>query len=133
MARAAAGKFNGGPIPFGYRLHDGRLVINEAEAAVVRRMFELAIEKHIVRRIRLALNASGSRTRKGYAWACETIRRILTSPLYVGELVYNKRDASSGKAKPRAADEHIRVPGAVPTIVCKEVFAQVQAILAEGT
>lgn len=128
-ARALAGKFNGGPVPYGYRLVGEQLVIDESEAATVRVMYELFLSKRIIRQVRLTLDTSGSRTRKGSRWAGNTIRRILSSSIYKGELLYNRRDVSTGKAKARSPEEHIRVPGGVPAIISPEVFAQVQAIL----
>lgn len=128
--RAEAGKFNGGPVPYGYRLEGAFLVPDEAEAATIRRMFELALLKPSIRQVRLELDRTGSRTRKGYRWAGETLRRLLASPLYVGVLVYNQRTVKSGKAKAVPADEHIRVEGAVPAIIDRDTFDRVQAKLA---
>ncbi len=129
-ARAQQGKFNGGPIPYGYGLAErGKLVIEESEAETVRQMFNLFLEKGTVRGVCHALNAAGKRTRKGHAWANQTIRRILRSPIYAGVLVYNKRDTSAKKAKPRPDNELIRVENAVPCIISPETFTAAQTIL----
>ena len=84
-----------------------------------------------MRHVRLELNNSGSRTRRGDRWTQETIRRILSSRLYVGELLYNRRSAGTGKIRPQPEEEHIRVPDAVPAIIAKDQFERVQRILAE--
>ncbi len=129
-ARAQQGKFNGGPIPYGYRRAErGKLVNEESEAETVRQMFDLFLEKGTVRGVCHALNAAGKRTRTGYVWANQTIRRILRSSLYTGELVYNRRDTSTGKAKARHDGDHIRVTNAVPAIVSLETFTAAQEIL----
>jgi site-specific DNA recombinase len=39
-ASKARGTWMGGPLPLGYDIRDRKLVVNEAEAAVVRRIFE---------------------------------------------------------------------------------------------
>ena len=66
-ARAHQGKFNGGPIPYGYRLAGkGRLVIEEAEAEMVQQMFDLFLKKRTVRGVCLALNEAGKHTRAGH-------------------------------------------------------------------
>ena len=130
QARAQQGKFNGGPIPYGYRLVEkGRLVIDEAEAETVRQMFDLFLEKGTVRGVCHALNESGKCTRQGHCWANQTIRRILSSSLYAGELVYNRRDTSTGNAKLRPDGDHIRVANAVPAIISLETFTTAQEIL----
>jgi DNA invertase Pin-like site-specific DNA recombinase len=41
-ASKAKGMWMGGPVPLGYDLKDRKLVINEAEAAIVRRIFTIA-------------------------------------------------------------------------------------------
>jgi len=128
--RAQQGKFNGGPIPYGYRRAErGKLVVEESEAETVRQILNLFLEKETVRGVCHALNAAGKRTRKGQAWANQTIRRILSSPIYVGVLVYNKRDTSTGKAKPRPDNELIHAENAVPCIISQETFTAAQALL----
>jgi site-specific DNA recombinase len=130
QARARAGKFNGGPIPYGYRRADrGVLAIDEAKAAVVREMFDLLLTRGSVRQVVHALNTAGRRTRAGKHWATPTIQRMLRSPTYVGRLIYNKRDASTGTAKPRPRAEHVEVAGAVPAIVSEDTFAAAQELL----
>ncbi|MBS1984050.1 MAG: recombinase family protein [Bdellovibrionales bacterium] len=42
------GKWTGGHLPLGYDLKDGKLVVNEEEAARVRQIFEWYLEGHSV-------------------------------------------------------------------------------------
>jgi DNA invertase Pin-like site-specific DNA recombinase len=83
------------------RLHVERR-INEAEAAVIREIFEKAAAGGGTRRIAHDLNARGvpapapRRAGRPRAWAPSTIYAMLTRPLYRGEVVWNrsrKRDA----------------------------------------
>jgi site-specific DNA recombinase len=70
--------------------------INEAEAEVIRRIFELAAVGWGTRRIAHQLNAdrvSAPRPRRAgrpQAWAPSTIYAMLTRPLYQGEVVWNR-------------------------------------------
>jgi site-specific DNA recombinase len=130
LARARDGRFNGGPVPYGYRVDDKRLVVDKAEAAVVRRIFDLLLQTGYVRQVRVALNSAGLRTRRGVRWTCVTVRRILSSPVYAGDLVYNRRTTRTGKARPQSPELHVRRPGVVPPIVSRETFDRVQAVLA---
>ena len=76
-ARAKAGRHPGGRRPYGYRLADGLLVPDPIEAAVVRRMFELAEAGTSQRQISHTLNAENITTARGGRWAPSTVNRIL--------------------------------------------------------
>lgn len=93
-----AGGFRGGVAPYGYDLvktgrfnkrkhevHD--LAINEAEAAVVRIMFEKYVQEgYGPQRISTYLNELGYRARSGKPWHPATITHILVNPTYMGVL-----------------------------------------------
>lgn len=88
--------------------------INQAEAAVVVRIFELCAAGHGVRAITKLLNATGEpapRAQRGrpIAWAPSSVWAILRRPLYRGEIVWNqtkKRDTWGRKRQqPRDASE----------------------------
>lgn len=108
--KAKAGHVTGGRV-FGYdnvevlgisgeRSHVTRK-INGAEAAVVRRIFELSAAGAGLTRITKTLNEEGApaaRAQRGRptAWASSSVREVLLRPLYRGEIVWNqtrKRDA----------------------------------------
>ena len=88
------GKWTGGPVPIGYDVQDGKLVINELEAIVVREVFDLYREHGSALVTARALNARGRRTklaetRKGELrgakpWHKDAVLRVLKSPLYAG-------------------------------------------------
>ena len=124
--KARAGHVTGGRV-FGYdnvpvtgtdgeRTHVDRRV-NEAQAVVVRRIFELAASGLGKRRIALQLNEAGvptPRAQRGrpMAWCPASIVEILNRDLYRGEVVWNKsqkRDAwGRTSPRPRAEAEWIR-------------------------
>lgn len=92
------GGFRGGVAPYGYDLvKSGRfnkrkhevfnLAINEAEAAVVRIMYEKYVREGFgPQRISTYLNERGYRPRSGKPWHPATIKHILVNPTYTGVL-----------------------------------------------
>ena len=74
--KAAAGGYSGGQAPMGYTVHDGSLVINEEEATVVRRVFELREAGVVLLDIVDKLNKEGYRTRKGKDFVLSTVQSM---------------------------------------------------------
>jgi hypothetical protein len=90
------GKWTGGPTPFGYRVQDKKLVVDEVEAQVVREMYRLFLEHRQMARVAQLLNERGllprgiaSRpARGGLRWRKESVSRLLKCPLYTGQMPY---------------------------------------------
>ena len=101
-------------IPFGYDddREAKRLVINEQQAAVVRRVFEWYAEGGMgFSKIAQRLKAMGIQThRSGTNWSIPTVDRMLRNRLYVGE----------GRFK----DVTVRVPPIVPQELYDRAYAQ---------
>jgi DNA invertase Pin-like site-specific DNA recombinase len=104
IRKARAGHVTGGrvfgydnvdvPGPDGSRSHVVRRV-NEGEAGVVRRIFELSAAGAGLTRITKTLNEDGAlapRSQQGrpVAWAPSSVREVLLRPLYRGEIVWNR-------------------------------------------
>lgn len=68
-----------GTVPFGFELDGpgGRLVIDEEEAAVIRRIHELRREGLSLRAIAAVLNGSGVRTKRDCLWRESQVHRLL--------------------------------------------------------
>jgi DNA invertase Pin-like site-specific DNA recombinase len=104
---AREGRWQGGPIPYGYRgvreeiKRKGRTVVRtarlikgpDAEVDVVKRIFrEYAHERRGMRQIADRLNAEGvPPPRGGSSWGTNTVKRILRNPVYLGRLVWGRR------------------------------------------
>lgn len=73
-----------GPTSFGYRRHEGRLVADETEAPIRRRVFELFAEHQRKKTVAEILNAEGHRTRAGVMFTAQTITRLLTDTSVTG-------------------------------------------------
>lgn len=93
--RFKAGKWNGGPVPFGFDAErntfevDGRkknvskLTINENEAEIVTRLYSWYLELDgSVRNVATRANESGLRTKRDAYWLDNQTSRILKNPLY---------------------------------------------------
>ena len=70
--------------PFGYRIDDRRLVVDEEELEVVARIFDMYLEGLTIDDISYSLNREGSATRKGNVWNKHNLRNILHNPVYAG-------------------------------------------------
>lgn len=92
--KARQGGWNGGVSPFGYDLVDGKLVINEEEAKIVRYCFEEYVYTSIgCSTIVGRLNRQGI-TRKTNGrftdWDIQQVKRILDNPVYTGRIVFGR-------------------------------------------
>lgn len=137
--------------PYGYtrsKEKKNSLVVDEPAAAVVRRIFQMALEGVSLTEIAITLNKARipsplmyrkeNQTDKGRGWkvvgeqtvwTLATIKRILSDERYTGKLVSCKRakvDISSRKTVALPKSEWIVVPGAHETLVSEEVFQRVQ-------
>ena len=130
--------WNGARTPFGYTAVEAerrgtkskkRLAIDEAEAAIVRRIFAYALGqdgvqlgvKAIVNR----LNQSGERFR-GKLFHISNVHRILTSATYTGVHTFNRRSSRTGQVKPK--EDWIQTT--VPALISAEAFDLVRTSLA---
>ena len=152
--RAKRGEFINSFAPYGY-VKDPQdkkhLVIDPEAAAVIRRIFRMAIEKKNTTEIARALNADHVLTPMQYkkdagcsrTWLCigeknfwtrETVKTILRDERYIGTNVFGRRMCDQiGKnhmvSVPKA--EWIRVAGCHEGIVTDEEFAHAQENLRE--
>lgn len=85
------GMWVGGNVPMGYDVVNKKLVINPAEAEIVRRVFQRYIEIQSPKLIAMELNEQNIKTRQGKKWDTSYIKRMLSNHTYIGEIKY--RDA----------------------------------------
>ncbi len=91
--KAARGGYSGGQPPMGYKVQDGRLIINENEAPVVRFIFERKKAGCTMLSTVDALNEAGYTTRRGKKFAISTVQSIWNNErTYRGEYHYGKTD-----------------------------------------
>ena len=138
--KARAGQVTGGAV-FGYRNREvvganGRRShverqIDDTQAAVVRRIFDLCAEGHGKVAIAKLLNAEAAPTPRAQqgrpnAWAPSSVRAVLYRELYRGEIVWNrtkKRDTWGMKRQQqRPESEWLRVPAPELRIVDDQLW-----------
>lgn len=135
MNRGKRGKLQKGlPVQnahiYGYSFVDGRYVINDTQADVVRLIFDLyANTTHSIPTITKLLNERGITTLRGKKWTQDGIHTILHREHYTGEYYANtqivkKTGPNSRTIKPRNKSEWIRMQ--IPSIIDKDTFSRVQ-------
>jgi site-specific DNA recombinase len=87
-ASRARGMWMGGYTPLGYDVRDRKLVVNEAEAALVRRIFQGFVEMESCTRLVQVLRGDGATTKRGRPLTKSDIYRILSNRVYLGEAVH---------------------------------------------
>ena len=120
------GLWMGGTPPLGYDVHDRKLLVNEAEAATVRHIFQRYLALRSVRLLREDLKAGGI---TGKSWTSQTGRpwgggaiahgalyRMLQNRIYRGDIVHK--------------DQHY--PGEHSPIVDEALWDRVQALLTDN-
>ena len=83
------GKWVGGVVPMGYRVENKHLVVEPAEAEVIRKIFQRYVEIQSPKLIAMELNEQGIRTKQGKKWNSPHVLRILSSHTYVGEVKFH--------------------------------------------
>lgn len=87
-ASKAKGMWMGGPVPLGYDVRDRRLVVNETEAALVRRIFDDFVTMRSATLMVKAYGAAGVVTKGGKPFTKQTIYKMLHNRMYLGEIVH---------------------------------------------
>ena len=145
-AKQKEGKFVGGRTPFGYDQDPNdknHLVINEEQAVVVKRIFDMCLEGLSFFKIAKRLTNEGIKTPAQYysfewksnynlkygQWHSKTIRDILTNRMYIGDMVQNRRSKVNYKVKKIIKNnpkDYIIVENTHESIIDKETFSEVQ-------
>ena len=128
--RAKLGKPLGGAAPFGYRWVDRKLLPDDNEAPVLRRLFELYAEHGRKKTVARLLNDAGHRTRGGSAFGDTTVHRLLTDPTSKGQhrLNYTKSlgDKRNWVRKPESQWSYVDVPAVVEVELWNRCNAMIQ-------
>ncbi|MDD2540634.1 MAG: recombinase family protein, partial [Desulfuromonadaceae bacterium] len=129
---ALQGFHNGSKPPFGFTLEEveapgrkknkKRLVIDPAEAKVVRNIFSMYLEGSGGLKA-VAANLNGNNMlRRDKTWNTTTIHHVLTNPIYRGERIFNQHHWKTGEVKPE--EEWIRAE--IEALITPDVFYLVQ-------
>jgi DNA invertase Pin-like site-specific DNA recombinase len=147
LKAARKGKWMGGKPPYAYEARDGRLVPGEPEeVAVLRELFARYAGGASLRELARDLNRRGVPAPCGGAWWYNVIRKILRNPLYLGNIVWNRRHEGrycavvGGEITPETrftrrlnpASEHVVRTGTHEALVDRRTFELVAARLEEA-
>ena len=120
--------------PYGYDKINGRLVINEEEAEIVRRIFNEYLSRFGLNSICRNLNADGIIMGKsGIEWKKKAVRYILTNEKYIGDCLWQKSYTENvfpfKKPKNRGEADQYYVTDHHEPIISREIFETVQELL----
>ena len=115
-ASRARGMWMGGKVPLGYDVCDRKLVVNDAEAAVVRRVFEGFADLQSGTELAKALQRENLTSKTGRLLNKGDVYKLLNNRTYVGE----------------AAHKEQVYPGEHKAIISRALWDQVHSILQES-
>ena len=89
-AKVRRGEYNGGRVPYGYRVVDQKYVIDDEESENVKELFDLYNQGLGYLKVALYMNDKGLRFIDGKLWSDYHIRHIINNPFYVGDYIAQK-------------------------------------------
>ncbi|HTV69119.1 MAG TPA: recombinase family protein [Rhizobiaceae bacterium] len=110
------GMWMGGNVPFGYRVANRKLIIEETEAATIRSIFQQFITVGSATVLAQQLTAEGLTRRDGKPFDKGWLYKLLNNRVYVGEAVHKGQN----------------YPGEHQAIVSRETWDKVHSILKES-
>ena len=140
IQKAREGKWNGGFAPYGYKLENGQLIINEEEAAAIRVIFDQYVhtdmganglakylDQHGIHKIQ-------RQNGKKPLFDASLIRRILKNPVYCGKIAYGRRrtekvHGTRNDYRLVEQDDYLLVDGQHEGIVSEELWHEAQVKL----
>ncbi|WP_026676740.1 recombinase family protein [Fictibacillus gelatini] len=117
--KAREGKWVVAIPPLGYDRDGDYLVINESEAAIVREIYNLYLSGIGISKMALTLNKRGLRHKSGKPFTAESLRYILSNPVYIGTQRHNYRVNK---------ERYFENENVIPKIIDKNIYDQVQLI-----
>ena len=115
-ASKAKGMWMGGYTPLGYRVQDRRLVIEEAEAKLVRHIFHEFVRCRSTTDLVKQLAANGQTTRSGTKFSKQMVYKLLNHRVYLGYILHKEKS----------------YPGQHEAIIDQALWDAVHAILTEN-
>ena len=110
------GRSAGGAVPYGYKIADKHLIVNDVEAATVRKIFSRYAAGARISDICDELNAAGIRSRSGKPFVPHSFQNMLKNRKYIGTFTYGD----------------VVVEDACPAIIDRDTFEKCQARLLQN-
>lgn len=124
--KAKQGVFLGGTPPLGYDIQNGRYVINDSEAAIIRKIFSMYAAGDSYDKIIDSLK--GARGKLGRPLSKNALYYLLKNERYAGVYTWNKRKVkmmrkwAGGAPNPNC----VRIEDSIPPIIDKETWKAVE-------
>lgn len=120
-------------VPYGYDVTDGKLIVNEAEAEIVRYIFSEALSGKSSYTIAKALNKRNLITKRGVQWTPETVRGMLKNEKYVGDSILQKTytDSRFNRHRNNGELEQFLIPDNHERIISREEFDAVNQLITQ--
>ncbi len=131
--RMESGEFNTCKAPYGFRLVNGTLIIQESEAEIVRLIFDRYLSGCSKAEIAAELHGMMVPTRSDVpCWGSKTIHHILSNERYAGNALLGKQITTDTFPRRRITNHgempQYYVEGSNPSIVSPEIFRKAQAL-----
>lgn len=127
---ALKGLHNGGCPPFGYDVVNKRYVVNELEAGYVRKIFDAAANREGFTAIIQELADVGITGKRGKPIKYTQIYEMLRNEKYTGVYTFSPQEEERREDR-RSKPNAIRIEDALPQIISKAQFMEVQRIMTE--
>lgn len=127
---AIKGLHNGGYAPFGYDVVNQAYAINEIEAGYVKKLFTAAANREGFTEIIKEMDERGIKGKRGKPIRYTQIYEMLRNEKYTGVYAYSPQEEEcrgDRRQKPNA----IKIENALPIIIDKALFTEVQRIMNE--
>ncbi len=89
LERAQKGMWNGGGVPFGYKVVDKRLVPDEQKSQKLKQIFAIFAETHSLAKTYQTLKAKQILNDKGLPFSKAHLQSILRNPVYIGKMRFS--------------------------------------------
>jgi DNA invertase Pin-like site-specific DNA recombinase len=120
--------------PYGYDAVDGKLIVNKAQAEIVRFIFTEILSGKGTQKIADELNRRGVPTKRNVIWGSTTIRGMASNEKYTGDAIFQKTytDSSFNRHINAGEKDQYLFRNHHETIISHEDFESAQAIIEQS-
>ena len=123
-------------VPYGYKKVDDELIIDEAQAEVVRRIFSMYLSGNGARRIAVLLNSDNIPSPTETKWNNVTVLKILRQEKYIGDIRWQKTYSTFMGDKwkiNRGEQDSYYIRDCLPPIISRDDFMNAQTLRERNT